>query len=376
MTDDPNRFRGLFISDIHMSNKLPHAHPGERGVTDRLQDQLNLWKRVARDVEEQDVEAVVILGDLFDKALVDPVTLTHTVEAIINLPCEVRILAGNHDGDKGGRGGERFNVEAFAKMDKKRIRYLWPEVMWSPREWLDFYPVPFGPSASSMEQINKAKAIVKKRSKRWGVLLMHHSIIGCSHLGWTCDDGLDAEKVCDGFNAVYSGHFHEHQRFGPDLQGMYLGAPMHHHYGDVGRGAGYWIITFQPERDEPNEVFIDPGLPKFHAVEIHEGIWHEPDMAEGDYVRLQVHATHAEWTTLRPQVLEVCAALREKGYHATFKHKAIYHHEVRLGEEADDEVTMEDYIRKYVDKARSGDISPEQLVETGLGILAKARDAD
>jgi len=121
-------------------------------------------------------------------------------------------------------------------------------------------------------------------------------------------------------------------------------------------------------------VFIDPGLPKFHLVEVHEGLWHEPEMAEGDYVRFQVHATHPEWIALRPQMNEITGKLRSEGYHATYKHKAIYHHEIRMGDEMDDSVTMEDYVRKYVDKT-GGDLPRELLLAEGLGILAKARDA-
>ena len=45
----------LLISDIHMSNRLSHARPGPSGVTDRLQDQLNLWKRVKESADEHEL---------------------------------------------------------------------------------------------------------------------------------------------------------------------------------------------------------------------------------------------------------------------------------------------------------------------------------
>lgn len=367
-------YKVLAISDIHMSNKLPHAHPGKDGVTDRLQDQIRLWDNVAKHVRSYKVDCVLILGDLFDKSLVDAVTLTTTVKCIVDLPCNVRILPGNHDA--ASVTGGRFTVEAFGAMDKEHIRYLRPEVMFSPCDWLHFYPVPFGPSAPSMEQIEKAKLTAERHQEAVNVLLLHHSIIGCSHLGWTCDDGLDSEEVCDGFDAVLAGHFHEHQRFGPDLQGMYLGAPMHHRYDDVGRSAQYWILTFTPD-GEIDEEAVDPGLPKFRRVEIRDSeITEPPEVLVGDFLRYDVHATHAEWASLKPQIIELCGDWRGKQVNASFKHKPIYHHESRLGtpiKAGAGIVKMDQHVRTYADKARTDSLDRDRLLEMGLGMLAEAR---
>lgn len=69
----------IAISDVHMSNRLPFAQPTTNGMTDRLEDQIRLWAHVAKTATDTEAKAILVLGDLFDKALVDPVTLHATV---------------------------------------------------------------------------------------------------------------------------------------------------------------------------------------------------------------------------------------------------------------------------------------------------------
>ncbi len=373
------KYKILAISDVHMSNSLPHAVPGKRGITNRLRDQTRLWKAVAKDVERFHVDCVLILGDLFDKSRPSPTTLVEMVRIIVGLPCQVAILAGNHDAEQ--ITGGRFNVEAFGAMDKPNVRYLRPNAMFSPRSWLHFYPVPFCPSAEAMEQIGRARQTMEARHGNpvdQNILLLHHSIVGCEHLGWTCDDGLDAEAVCEGFDSVLAGHFHQTQRFGPDLEGLYLGAPMHHNYGDVEREASYYVFGFR-KGAEPREAKRDPGAPKFHKISVIKGAWPEWEPEErpraGDYLRVEVHATHAEWIALRPQVREECAKLLTRDrIHASYKHKPIYQHAVRLeGDSKKTKKTTEDYLRTYVKRAATGDLDSKALLALGKNILGEAR---
>ncbi len=378
------RYRVLFISDVHMSNSLPHALPGEDGITNRLRDQIKLWDGVVKRIEKgqsdprRQIDHVAILGDLFDKSHPSPVTLAETVRCVVNIPCPVAILAGNHDAEQATGG--RFNVEVFDAMGQRDIIYLRAGEPWNVKQWLHFHPVPFCPSEVAMEQIGATRTVIREHGHPddQHVLLLHHSIVGCEHLGWTCDDGLDAELICEDFDAVISGHFHQTQRFGPDLQGLYLGSPMHHDYGDVEREASYWVFTFRKGKDV-HERMVDPGLPKFHKIVVKDGIWPtwEPEErpAGGDYLRAEVHATHAEWIALKPQISEECVRLRDSdGIHATFKHKPIYQHAVRLeASSKSSKKTMEDHVRGYVKSATTGDLDPKALLALGKSILREAR---
>lgn len=352
---DRGAYRALFVSDIHMSNKLPHAQPSENGRTDRLDDQLKLWERIHARARKEDVKATFVLGDLFDKSLVDAVTLTHTVEAVQASPVPIFILPGNHDAVN--TSGGRFTVEAFGKMGG-HVHYL-DGTMYQVSDWLRFWPVPFMPSGPTLDWIRDIRERKAGMKRARDVLLLHTSIVGCTHLGWVCDDGLPAEEVCKGFDTVLSGHFHTHQRFGTDA--IYLGAPMHHRYDDAGRDAFFWTVRWKSNLTAPPEMWRHKGgCPRFHVWDWRDG---DPEkfkkVRPGDYLRVQVRATHAEWTAVQGEVKELVEGLIEDGVRVEIKHKPIYHHEVRLKRtSADDAPSIDAMVAEYPD---SGDVDAEGL---------------
>jgi len=376
----------LATADVHMSNRLSYARPTKNGLTDRFEEQIAFWKEVERACHKETVDAVLILGDLFDKSMVDAVTLTHTVEAIVNLPCEVYILPGNHDASS--ITGGRFTVEAFASMRKKNIHCLQrPEVGTAIHinEWLRFYPVPFSTAEVANAHIEACQQeIADHKQPGQDILLLHHSIIGCEHLGWKCDQGLDSELICEGFDAVWAGHFHRHQRFGPDLNGMYLGAPMHHDFGDVGRGAFLWRMVIRPDEIEKTKVEV-PMMPRFYTARFNlaDKSWSGDDPTEtslkiGDFWRDEIMATHDQWAEFKPSLLERAKELEAMGVRYSSKHRPIRSHEERLTE-GDDEtavMTLEKQVKRYVDAAWTGDKKAKGTVlGYGLELLKEARNA-
>ncbi len=324
-------FRGTLISDVHMSNRLMGARPGPNGVTDRLQDQIDLWKRVHQSAREHGSKDIFILGDLFDKSLVDAITLTATVRAL----AEARdlthwILPGNHDAVN-TRGG-RFTVEAFGEMGNEQIKYLrtGERYGFGKDGWCGFWPLEYGDQDRSRVALEDIKA--RRGESRAGRpnenLLLHHSIVGCKFADWTCDDGLDAEEVCDGFDWVWSGHFHDTQTFGAKKRGMYLGAPMHHRFEDAGRPAGFWNAIWDGASQVEKE-FVDGCCPRFFET---EGVHEEPPAGaeSGDYIRINVTATTSGWEEVKGSVRELVDKWNAEGFRASFKHKPVYHHARRI----------------------------------------------
>lgn len=325
------RYTVLMISDIHLSNRLPGAKPGENGVTDRLADQIALLGRVGAAAAEDDVDAIFILGDLFDQSKVDPITLTEAVRAIVSWTKPVYILAGNHDAvnTKGGR----FNVEAFGEMGNENIHYLKTGVPFRPFKkskedlgWLHFRPVAFCPKEEAEARIAKAAA---NQKPGLNVLLMHHSVMGAEHGGWVCDDGLEPETICEPFDAVFSGHFHTHAFF--DKKGMYLGSPLHLRIEDEGRAAGFWKVSFY-EGSPTTRDFIDGGCPRFHTLQFpveDESKIEIKGLKKQDYVRIVCKATQTEWEIHKPKVLELEEILTGRGFRVSYQHKPVYHHSIR-----------------------------------------------
>lgn len=317
-----------------MSNRLAHARPGPDGVTDRLQDQLGLWRRVDEAAEEHECKGVIVAGDLFDKSLVDAITLTETVGALQRVARRRKlfILPGNHDAIN-TRGG-RFTVEAFGKMGNDNIVYMPTGKRLSiGGSWLGFWPLEYCDQDTAMAYIEgmqeKVRALRGEGKRSTEVLLLHQSILGCEFSAdWCCDDGLDPEMICREFDYAISGHFHKHQTFGPTDQGFYLGSPLHLHWDDAGRKAGFWIVTYTSD-GACERKYIPGGCPRFH-----ERDW--PLVAgkeawkPGDYVRLNVEATANDWETMRPEVMAKVDELKARGFHANFKFKPLHAHLRRI----------------------------------------------
>ncbi len=379
----PQCYTSVVISDIHMSNRLPHARPsGKLGLTDRLEDQVGLWKRVRKTAREHNAHAVFIVGDLFDKSLVDAVTLTETVRAIADIGKPTYLLPGNHDAIN-TRGG-RFTVEAFGAMGNANIHYMKTGERFSPADfpWLGFWPMEYcdqDTAKATLAAMQKQVRHLPDRKRKTEVCLLHQSIIGCKHVGWTCDDGLDADDVCLEFDRVISGHFHDHQLFGPGGKGMYLSAPMHHRFDDEGRQAGYWVMDFS-EDGTVEQSFIDGGCPRFHELE-----WPAvavktiaKKMAVGDYVRINCTATTADWQVEKGKILELVEQLRGLGYKATYKHKPLYHHTRRIKASklgADPTLKPEAMMEAYLDApdVDKGDLDLELLKRIGRAALEAAK---
>jgi len=366
-------FKILAVADVHMSNKLPYAKPTANGLTDRLEDQMALWEQIRKVAKEEEVMAVFVLGDLFDKSLVDAVTLTATVQAIVGLGVDVYILPGNHDANS-IRGG-RFTVEAFGAMNRPGIHVIGEnpgqhvEIEIKKGNW-NLWPVAFKPVEEMREEI---KAIQKKLdARKYHALLLHGSVLDSKHLGWICDDGLDPKEICDGFEAVLAGHFHDPQTFG--LNGRYLGAPMHHNFGDAGREAGFWIVDFQ-EGGMLSYDFHPSNAPRFHVC---SSLKEHHDAVSGDYLRFQLEATHARWAKIKPKAQAHCEALKAKGIKADFKHKPVYHHESRLAKSSigkKETVSMEEALGEYIEASGvvTTGLDEKRLKEMGTEILGRAR---
>lgn len=367
-------YRAIFVADVHMSNALPYSMPTENGKTDRLEDQLRLWEHIRNTADEYEVDDVWLLGDLYDKSRVDPVTLAETAKSLKGFKT-VYLLPGNHDA--ASLKGERFAVEAFGVlnnscqvigMDNSKHGYPAPTLI---RPKLCFWPLAYMPVAETRSILEKIRG--KLDTKITNVLLFHNSVIGAKHLGWVCDDGIDPDELVDGFDWVLSGHFHDHQQFGPEDEGMYLGAPMQHHYGDAGRSAGYWLIEFK-DNGERIDKFIDPGLPQFH---VYTNLDTKAMKAKrGDYVRIEVNATHSDWVSLKKKAEETCQRLTADGVRASFHHKPIYHHKTRLKKtEGKAKLSLEDSVDQYVDATDvvKGSLDQKVLKRVGREILVQAR---
>jgi DNA repair exonuclease SbcCD nuclease subunit len=303
---------------------------------------------------------------------VDAVTLTHTVEEIVAFKCPVWIIPGNHDAVsvKGGR----FTVEAFGAMGRDHIHFLNSGEPLPFGELLKFWPIAYMPVNATRDALGRIK--LQTRTDETNILLFHNSVKGCRHIGWKCDDGLLPAEVCAGFDWVFGGHFHDTQMFGAKDRGMYLGAPMQHHFGDVGRQAGYWLLAFDDKKRCERE-FIPGGAPEFHMFKSLVEAEGEK-IKTGDFIRFELRATKPDWEAMKPKVKAVCNGFEARGIRADYKHDPIYHHEARMGEAKTERaatLTMDEAVANYVELPGvvTGDLDRERLKRLGREALMAAR---
>lgn len=393
--------RLILFSDLHLSNSLPHARPAHDGVTDRLRDQQALLRQIGRDAEAWGASAVLGLGDIFDKHVLDGPTLSASMEAFKDFPVPVFIGPGNHEAAS-PRGG-KF-VSDFIKHlgDHSPLRLRWmgqasegaaigapTRVNLDAAEWFrNIWWVDYCPPDEAERRIER----VREASERYAltrhppVLLLHHAIKGCKDGGWTCDDGLDPHKLTAGFSTVVSGHFHDPQTFGKG--GSYIGATMQLDFGDAGARRGWLRMTMHDDGTPIAFEHMPSGAPRFHEVRV--GTWDmgdfHPEIARdliggepmaGDYLRIIVRNTRAYIASVDGAVREWAAACKEAfGFRLVdVVPEPIYHHDPsasRLGagvETAD----ARDLIARWVERAVvSEGLDPERLIEVGREIFAAA----
>mgnify|MGYP001153990531 CR=1 FL=1 len=365
-------YKVLFTADWQLCNNLPYSKPSKdiRSVSDRLLDQIAVVEKIRDLALHHEVEDVFFLGDLFERRLLDAVTLRYGVEAVLRLATVARvwILPGNHDAHSLTSG--RFTSEMFGALGNNQVNFLGGSQSVTPSRnaAVNFYPMPWCP----LEQVEEHLAILRKQrvEHRCNVLLLHHPILGCVSGTWQCDVGLDANAVCDGWDLVMAGHFHERQAFGPC--GRYVGAPMQHDQRDAGGGKrGVEIVTFYGSPPvELRSTFESIDSPRFYTFDWDELVTGEEDdsiIKSGDYVRIGVLATYAEWVMKFAQADVRAKELRENGVHLDVFHKPLQQHEQRL--ELGKAPTHEKTLSKYLEIAETEGLDKKRLMEIGVAAL-------
>jgi predicted phosphodiesterase len=350
-------------------------------MTDRLQDQMKVIDKIVEIANAENVDAIFVLGDTFDKSRVDPITLRRAMNAILYLANEhpVYILAGNHEAASKVNVGS-YVPEVFKELsDITKVSYMTDGdlcTIGNVRFWaLPWYPL----SEYCGEHLVALRAVrdgFKSKEKKTDVLLTHQSVVGSVHAGWVCDDGIKSAELEDGWDYVFAGHFHDSQSFGK--RGEYVGAPMQHHFGDAGSERGVLIVDFKDRiKKTRTAIKVEQYIirsPQFHildwgnkgAVEI------AMDAIEGDRIRIDIECTAAELAEQSDALKQYVDHWREHGVVATVRHKPVYHHEDRL--ELDGPVTSEEVISKYIGLSNTDGLDEKRLSDIGLGALNEVSD--
>lgn len=379
-------YRALFTADWHLSNRLPYskAMSGMDGITDRLLEQMVVIRQIIKAAKESDVDAVYILGDVFDKRSLDAIVLksgAQLISELIEVVPSVFIMVGNHD--VYSLTSNRSVNEFFDFIGDGVAEYIEPETVIDTRSTLNekgdsvrFHVLPW----CSLDIANKRlesmlKAKNADNSEYLDVLLLHHSVKGAVDRNWVSEDGLDPEWLCDNWDLILSGHFHNGQTFGGN--GHYVSAPMQHDFGDEGSEGvrGYFIATF----DKTNYTleFKETTHPRFYSIKYSDYLSGSKEYIrewnKHDYVRFDISCTHAELKLLKPEIEEEEGKLARKGVRVIpYRFVPKTQHDDRI--EITESATTNEIVSKYLDVASYEGLDRDRLLAIAIHALKEVEN--
>src|SRR4051812_31588803 len=327
--------RLLHTSDWHIGRSL-HG-------TDLLAEQEAVLSGLARIVTEESVDAVLVAGDVYDRAVPSAdatAVLSRVVARIRRAGAEVVLTPGNHDSARRlgtfsellAAGGLHVRAET-AKLDE-------PVLLADEHGEVAVYGLPFlepevarhelgltgGQGGGKSHEAVLSTAMERVRTDlflRPGArsVVLAHAFVGGGVPSESerdiCVGGVDLvpAEVFDGVDYVALGHLHRPQTLSPRLR--YSGSPLAYSFGEAGQAKQVWLVDLDAgglagvrlvALPVPRELSVLTGTlaelladPALSAAEEHfvPARLTDPERPVDPMRRLQVrfpHCVHLEWT--------------------------------------------------------------------------------
>jgi DNA repair exonuclease SbcCD nuclease subunit len=327
--------KAAITADLQFGPQAKLSYETDRGISSRLADQVRCFRWIVDTAVERGCETLLSLGDIFDARNAIPVPVNDQVGrcyAYAAEKMENHILVGNHD----------CLLRSPTVNSLQPLRGL--ATVWESAG--TYGPLAFVPWIEDPDDYRAAIGRVA-RDKEARYLFSHVLIEGAvpDAIGRAKRD-LRPQR----WDLIFLGDVHSPLEFPPNFQ--YAGAPMQHHFGDVGGERGFWIL----DTDGGEYEYIEnERSPCFHVV---TGADDLHGIREGDFVRVR---------TDDPELAESFAT-------AAGKVTAWVENEtVRLTDEAQPrldvsgEASYEGILRRYVEHCDFDGVPG--LVETGLELI-------
>ncbi len=266
----------LHLSDLHLG-KTVHEFS-------MLEDQEYILKVILGIAEEENPQAVLIAGDVFDRTVAPAEALRlfdDFLEVLVQRSIEVFIISGNHDSADRLAFGSRLMEKSGVHISRVYNGQITPYVLTDEFGEMNVYMLPFlkpvqvrkfFPEAEIITWTDAVRTIIEQMnvegSKR-NVLLAHQFVTGAA----TCEseeiniggaDNVDAE-VFFAFDYVALGHLHGAQSIGRQTI-RYCGTPLKYSFSEASHKKSVTMI----ELAEKGIISIReiPLIPKRDMLEI------------------------------------------------------------------------------------------------------------
>jgi DNA repair protein SbcD/Mre11 len=271
----------LHTSDWHLGRQFHNVS--------LLDDQRHVLNQILDHIQEQQVDALVIAGDIYDRA-VPPAAAVDVLDEFLNTVCQqlnvpVILIPGNHDSAERLRFGARqlrqAGLHIFADLDQITV----PAIIKAGDEEVHFYGVPYcdpetvrAHSNEDLKTHDQAHTFLvnkihqAKNARVNNVLISHCFVDGAEAseserpLAIGGADRVSFEPLLD-FNYVALGHLH-----GPQFRGekhiCYSGSPLKYSFSEARHNKSVTLVELNAQGER---TITKLPLKALHDVRIIEG---------------------------------------------------------------------------------------------------------
>ena len=267
----------LHLGDLHLGKSL--------GDFDLTEDQEYLLNQLLEIVDKRSVDAVLIAGDVYDKAIPSEAAtrmLDYFLSSLAKRNVYTYMISGNHDSDERLNYGSNLFESNHIFISTKYDGTLYKQTLKKGEEEADIYLLPFVKASQVRHYLPETKiesyddavrAVIDNEEiddSKCNILVAHQFVMGKSEdpelggsesLG-TLSVGL-VEKIgydCfDDFDYVALGHIHSPQQVGRK-EVRYSGSPLKYSLSEVNNEKSVSLITIDAEKKV--DVELVPIKPK------------------------------------------------------------------------------------------------------------------
>ncbi|MEE8807772.1 MAG: exonuclease SbcCD subunit D [Lactimicrobium sp.] len=302
------------LADLHLGMVVNHVSMAE--------EQKHILKEIVKILEEEKPDALLIAGDVYDKAVpsVEAVNLLDDfLTDLVKYHIRTYLIAGNHDqGDRLAYAGHLLasqGIHICGNFDGKMDHDVLADAFGKVHVWLLPYIRPSYVNryldedervGSYQEAVAKAIAMSDVDFSKRNVIVSHQFVTGAQvdPLGseQLIVGGLDeiSSSVYDGFDYAALGHIHRRQKINDHV--IYAGTPLAYSFAEEKQEKS--ISFIQMEKKGTVHVYTRTLTPLHHLRTI-EGYYKEilsaadEDENKEDYVRFVLHDNQEQPDAIR-----------------------------------------------------------------------------
>ena len=343
----------IHLSDLHLGKRVNEFS--------MIEDQEFILKQILGIIDDEQPEAVLIAGDVYDKPVpsAEAVALFDTfLVGLSKRRIKVFVISGNHDSAERIAFGSRIMNSAGINMSPVYDGEIEPVTLTDDYGKLNVYMLPFikpsnvrvhFPEAEISSYTEAVKTAIDQMSvnpSERNILITHQFVTGASSAGSEemsvgGTDNVDV-SVFDGFDYVALGHIHRSQKCGSENV-RYSGTPLKYSFSEANDHKSVTIAELR-EKDNLKLKFV-PLQPKHDMAEI-----------RGTYNELMLKSFY-EHTTYRTDYLHITLTDEEDVPDALARMRQVYTNIMKL--DYDNTRTRNNSVLQELEDIRSK--SPAEL---------------